>query len=111
MGLGSRYGMRMRLLSSPRALVLAARDAGLANGPMRFGFSALPTVFDALVGPLVTLVVTDRTRPVAPTTGSVLASQPEKNRLHGRQVGAARGLARNVAALGREWCGSGMEAP
>jgi NAD(P)-dependent dehydrogenase (short-subunit alcohol dehydrogenase family) len=76
-------------------------QVGLANGVMRFGFSFLPGLYDALVGPLFTVAATDRTRPEAPNPGNVLEPRPLLNRLHGAQVGAVRGVARNLVAVVR----------
>jgi hypothetical protein len=45
------------------------------------------------------LTGTDLTRPVGPTSGNVLDPRPHLHRLHGRQVGAARAVTRNVATL------------
>jgi hypothetical protein len=75
---------------------------------MRFGFSALPGVYDVLVGPLFRLAANDLTRPVPPVPGNVLGSVPERNRLFGHQAGAVAGIGRNVvASLRRLAPGSG----
>ena len=76
-------------------------QVGLANDLIRFGFSFMPGVYDVLVGPLFTLMATDRTHPEEPNPGNALASQPELNRLLGDQVDAVRGLVRNVDAVVR----------
>jgi NAD(P)-dependent dehydrogenase (short-subunit alcohol dehydrogenase family) len=75
------------------------RQVGLGNGVVRFGFSALPGVYDAIVAPLFTLAATDRTRPVPPTTGNVRDATPERNRVHGHQPGVVLALGRNAVAL------------
>ncbi len=50
------------------------RQVGLANGLMRFGFSAAPGLYDALVGPLFGVLGVDRDRPVSPGPGNVLTA-------------------------------------
>ncbi len=55
---------------------------GLANGVMRFGFTALPALFDLLVGPLVDRVAFSRTR-TGPTQGNVMEAVPEREGTHG----------------------------
>lgn len=72
-------------------------QVGPANDLMRFGFSALPAVYDVLVGPLFKYAALDATRPLEPHSGNVLASQPEMNRLRGDQVGALVAIPRNLA--------------
>lgn len=57
----------VRALDRPRDRV----SVGPANHVMRAGFALLPKVFDALVGPLFTLIAT-RPEPCPPTTGNVL---------------------------------------
>jgi NAD(P)-dependent dehydrogenase (short-subunit alcohol dehydrogenase family) len=74
-------------------------QVGLANNLMRFGFSALPAVFDALVGPLFLVAAKDRTSPVAPGPGNVLAPRPAGNALHGNQGNPLLGVARNLRVL------------
>jgi NAD(P)-dependent dehydrogenase (short-subunit alcohol dehydrogenase family) len=77
---------------SPRTQV------GPANDFMRLGFSALPGLYDVLVGPLMKLAAFDATRPLVEHAGNVLASQPELNRLHGDQVSALVAVPRNIAS-------------
>jgi NAD(P)-dependent dehydrogenase (short-subunit alcohol dehydrogenase family) len=81
-------------------------QVGLANDVIRFGFSFLPGVYDVLVGPLFTVMATDRTRSEEPNTGNVLEPRPERNQVEGDQVGALRGLVRNLDAVGRGVLGS-----
>jgi short-subunit dehydrogenase len=78
----------------------ARRQVGLANDVMRLGFSALPGVFDLLVGPLFALAGKDRGVPSLPSPGNVLASIPDGNREHGHQGNAVVAIGRN---LGRLW--------
>ncbi|CUR56198.1 Oxidoreductase, short chain dehydrogenase/reductase family [metagenome] len=69
---------------------------GWSNNLIRVGFTAVPWVYDALVGPLYRLAASDRTRPVDPHPGNVLEPRPEGDRLHGDQGNALVGIARNV---------------
>jgi NAD(P)-dependent dehydrogenase (short-subunit alcohol dehydrogenase family) len=84
-----------RLVDHPRPRA----QVGLANNVMRFGFTALPPVFDALVGPLFLVAAKDRTSPVAPGPGNVLTSRPSGNALHGHQGNPLLGVARNLRVL------------
>jgi NAD(P)-dependent dehydrogenase (short-subunit alcohol dehydrogenase family) len=83
------------LVRHPRARV----QVGFANDVMRLGFSALPWAFDLLVGPLVQVAAKDRTDPVAPTSGNVLAPNEAGNRVHGDQGNAVLGVARNLRTV------------
>ena len=65
-------------LDRPRPAV----SVGWANPLMRFGFTALPFVYDAVVGPLMRLMG-QRSQPVPPTTGNVLEPQPEVESVSG----------------------------
>jgi NAD(P)-dependent dehydrogenase (short-subunit alcohol dehydrogenase family) len=82
-------------------------QVGLANNVMRFGFSAMPGVYDFLVGPLFRLGANDLTKPLPPVVGNVLRSLPEGNQVLGDQVNAVVGISRNVVALVRQLAGSG----
>lgn len=73
-------------------------QVNLSNYIMQLGFSALPGVFDLLVGPLFRLAAVDRTQPTDPTPGNVLAPNAPGDRLRGGQGGAVLGIARNVVA-------------
>jgi hypothetical protein len=68
---------------------------------MRFGFNALPWLYDVLVGPLFTVAAKDRTTPVADGPGNVLRSVPTGNRLHGDQGNAILGIGRNLLDVAR----------
>ncbi len=70
----------MRTVEQPRHRV----QVGLANDLMRFGFSAMPAVYDALVGPLFSLAAQDGGEPVPPHPGNVLGSTPDDYALRGR---------------------------
>jgi hypothetical protein len=59
------------------------RAVGLANLPTRFGFTALPGVFDILVTPLMRRGGLARHK-VAPHAGNVFSPRPEGDALHGR---------------------------
>lgn len=74
-------------------------QVGLSNQVIRFGFTALPWVYDRVVGPLFHVVAQDLTRRVAPDPGNVLASRPQVNGLYGRHGNALLGAGRNVATL------------
>jgi hypothetical protein len=63
---------------------------------MRFGFNALPRVFDVLVGPLFSAAGQDRTEPVAPGPGNVLWSTSDSYGLRGEQGNPLVGIARNL---------------
>jgi short-subunit dehydrogenase len=84
----------LRQLDHPRQRV----QVNLSNHVIRFGFSALPRVYDLLVEPLFRVVAMDETKPVAPTTGNVLTAREDGNELHGSQGNPIAGIARNIAA-------------
>jgi NAD(P)-dependent dehydrogenase (short-subunit alcohol dehydrogenase family) len=63
---------------NPRRL----RQSGFANPLIIAGFRLFPPVFDALVGPLLTVFGMSRDS-VAPTTGNVFAPVPEKESTRG----------------------------
>ncbi|WP_121258366.1 SDR family NAD(P)-dependent oxidoreductase [Nocardioides ferulae] len=69
----------------------------LTNDVLRFGFSALPWVYDRIVGPIFPVGATDLGRPVEPTEGNVLVSQETGNALTGDPGNALVGIARNLA--------------
>jgi NAD(P)-dependent dehydrogenase (short-subunit alcohol dehydrogenase family) len=90
------------------ARVLAAADApwrggqvGLSNDVIRFGFNAVPWVYDRLVGPLFSLVAQDLIAPVVHGPGNVLASRQEHNGLRGGHGNALVSLGANLAELVR----------
>ena len=84
----------LRQLDHPRQRV----QVNLSNHVIRFGFSALPRVYDLLVEPLFRVVAMDETTPVAPTTGNVLAAREDGNELRGSQGSPIAGIARNLVA-------------
>jgi NAD(P)-dependent dehydrogenase (short-subunit alcohol dehydrogenase family) len=88
--------------------VLAAADApwrggqvGLSNDVIRFGFNALPWVYDRLVGPLFSVVAQDLVAPVVHGPGNVLASRQEHNGLRGGHGNALVAVGANLAELVR----------
>jgi NAD(P)-dependent dehydrogenase (short-subunit alcohol dehydrogenase family) len=85
----------LRTVEKPRKRV----QVGLANDLIRFGFSAVPALYDVLVGPLFAAAAMDRSDPVVPGPGNVLTSTPETYGLHGRQGNAVAGILRNLRDL------------
>jgi short-subunit dehydrogenase len=83
----------LRVLDHPRD----RKQVGLANGLMRSGFTLLPRVYDALVGPLFAIAALDRTAGLAPRPGAVLS--PDRHGLRGRIPHAAVAVARNLTIL------------
>ena len=90
-------GAILRVLDRPRD----RRQVGPANGLMRAGFTFLPGVYDALVGPLFGVAALDRTTSVPPGPGNVLAPGPDGHSLRGSQPGPLVAMGRNVATLVR----------
>jgi len=74
-------------------------QTGVSNDVIRFGFTAMPWLYDRLVGPLFRVVAQDLTATVAPDPGNVLASRPQLNGLRGGHGSALLGVGRNVAAV------------
>jgi NAD(P)-dependent dehydrogenase (short-subunit alcohol dehydrogenase family) len=72
----------------------------VANDVIRFGFTALPWVYDAIVAPAFRVAAMDLTKPIPAGSGNVLESRPG-NALHGAQGSAFVGIARNLKALAR----------
>ena len=77
----------------------------VVNDIMRFGFGALPVVYDALVGPLARRLLMDPARPASPSPGNVLQSREDRNGATGGYRGSLLSLPGEVAsglqALGR----------
>ena len=82
----------LRQLDRPRART----QVNLSNHLLQLGFSAVPPVYDAIVGPLFRLIAVDRTSRVEGRPGNVLASVESGNRLLGGQGNPVVGVARNV---------------
>lgn len=76
-------------------------NVGPANFVMKFGFSATPRLFDAVVGPFFSVAALDRRR-VDPHPGNVPAPQPDLNRLHG---GQGSSVVATIAAIGSKITG------
>ena len=76
-------------------------QASVANDVIRFGFTALPWVYDRLVGPLFQIAAQDLVAPVVRGPGNVLASQEDGNRLRGSHGNALRGVAANIREVVR----------
>lgn len=74
-------------------------QVGPANDVLRLGFSALPLVYDALVGPAFRLLAVDTTRPKETTEGNVLEPRPEGDQLHGDYDNVVQRLARRFGAV------------
>jgi NAD(P)-dependent dehydrogenase (short-subunit alcohol dehydrogenase family) len=72
-----------------------------ANDVIRVGFSAFPAVYDVLVGPLFAVAAKDRTSPVDPGEGNVLAPAPSGDRLRGDQGSPVVGIVRNLRSAAR----------
>ena len=79
-------------LDRPRARI----SVGWSNPLMRLGFSALPGLFDLLVGPLFSLLANGE--PLSPTRGNVDGPVPDLEAVDGGYLGNARLLARAVRA-------------
>jgi NAD(P)-dependent dehydrogenase (short-subunit alcohol dehydrogenase family) len=73
-----------------------------ANDLIRFGFVAMPLVYDYLVGPLYRLASIDLGEPVEPTPGNVLDDQEDANALRGGHGDLVVGLARNGSIMARD---------
>ncbi|KRE92254.1 hypothetical protein ASG76_17530 [Nocardioides sp. Soil774] len=87
-----------------RVLTVADRpwrggQVGLSNDVIRFGFTALPWVYDRLVGPLFQVVAQDLVAPVVRGPGNVLASRQEHNRLRGGHRNPVGAMRANVAEV------------
>jgi NAD(P)-dependent dehydrogenase (short-subunit alcohol dehydrogenase family) len=79
----------------------ARTQVGLSNDLIRFGFSAMPWLYDVLIGPMFRAAATDQTTSAVPTAGNVLESSFAGNRLHGNRGKAAVGIGRNLVAATR----------
>lgn len=83
-------GLVVDVLRRPRPVT----HGGGIDGLTRAGFTLLPRVFDALVGPLFGQLASDRSVPMPAGPGNVTQSVPAGNRLrggHGSGIGAALG--------------------
>ena len=80
-------------------------QASVANEVIRFGFTALPWVYDRLVGPLFRVAAQDLVAPVVRGPGNVLESQEDGNGLRGSHGNALLGIAANVREVVRRRVG------
>jgi short-subunit dehydrogenase len=87
----------LRQLDRPRART----QVNLSNHVIRFGFTALPAVYDLLVGPLFRVAAMDGTARVDATPGNVLTPPEPGNAPRGRHGSPVAGIVRNLAALVR----------
>lgn len=87
----------LRRLDHPRKRT----QVNVSNHVMQAGFSALPGVFDLLIGPAFGVGAKDRTSPAGPGPGNVLAPVAARNALHGAQGSAVVGIVRNLGSLAR----------
>lgn len=78
-----------------------------ANELIRFGATALPWIYDRLVGPLFGVIATDLTRPTGPTTGNVLEPRAAGNALRGTAGPTVAGV---LANLRRRFAGAAPAA-
>jgi NAD(P)-dependent dehydrogenase (short-subunit alcohol dehydrogenase family) len=89
-----------------RVLAVAGRRSGdthlgIANGFIVFGFTALPWVYDRLVGPLFAVAAQDLVAERVRGPGNVLVSRQERNGLRGGHDNALLGIGANLVELGR----------
>jgi NAD(P)-dependent dehydrogenase (short-subunit alcohol dehydrogenase family) len=82
----------LKTVDHPRARV----QVGAANDFMRFGFTAMPRLFDVLVGPLFSLAAQDRSEPLPPDPGNVLSTTPDRYGLRGRPGRSIRVILGNL---------------
>jgi NAD(P)-dependent dehydrogenase (short-subunit alcohol dehydrogenase family) len=75
------------------------------NDLIRFGFVAMPRVYDVLVAPLFKVMAVDLARPIAPWTGNVLESHPDGDAPTGGYGSVLRTIAGNVGAVARDVLG------
>jgi NAD(P)-dependent dehydrogenase (short-subunit alcohol dehydrogenase family) len=80
-------------------------QAGLSNDVIRFGFTALPWVYDRLVGPLFSVIAQDLVAPIVRGPGNVLETQQDGNGLRGNQGSALLGIGANLAEVVRRRVG------
>jgi NAD(P)-dependent dehydrogenase (short-subunit alcohol dehydrogenase family) len=94
-----------------RVLAVADRpwlggQVGVANEVVRLGFTALPWVYDRLVGPLFSVAAQDLVAPAVRGPGNVLSSQQRHNAMRGDHGNALLAAGANVRALvRRRWRG------
>jgi short-subunit dehydrogenase len=84
----------VRALDRPRRV----SHGGAFDAPTRIGFTALPRLYDAWVGPLFARLASDASTSVQPQDGNVMHSVPQGNRLGG---GHGSGLRAALATSAR----------
>lgn len=82
-------------------------QVGPANHLLRLGFTVLPRVYDAIVGPAFRILAADLQRSVEPGPGNVLAPDEDRNALRAGWTNDPRVVLRNVATLLRDATGRG----
>jgi NAD(P)-dependent dehydrogenase (short-subunit alcohol dehydrogenase family) len=88
----------VRLADRPRAEV----SVGMTNAVIRFGFTALPPVYDTLITPMMSRLGLTR-RPLPPTTGNVFTSAPRIEGGPARWGRSPIAAAAALAATGALW--------
>lgn len=81
-------------LDNPRART----QVGIPNDVLRLGFSLLPALYDAVVGPAMRYLARDVDRDDGPVQGNVLDPDPRREQLHGDYDGIVGRIARQVLA-------------
>lgn len=89
-------GIVVRTLEHPRDRV----NAGFANPLMTLGFTLLPQVYDAFVGPLFTIAASDD-EVVAPHAGNIAAPSDGLHEVHGKQGSSVVAMAKAVTRQAR----------
>ena len=79
----------------------AELQVGIGNDVMRFGFTFLPGVYDAVVGPAFALVGVDSTRRRSAGDGNVLESQQDGNAVRGDYDGVVHRVGRTLMSGAR----------
>jgi short-subunit dehydrogenase len=73
-------------------------QVGLPNDLLRFGFSVLPALYDAVVGPAMRYLARDIERDADPLDGNVLDPDPRREQLHGDYDGIVGRIGRQLLA-------------
>jgi short-subunit dehydrogenase len=81
-------------LDHPRART----QVGLPNDLLRFGFSVLPALYDAVVGPAMRFLARDIDRDDDPPDGNVLDPDPRREQQHGDYDDIVPRIARQLLA-------------
>ena len=86
-------------------------QVGIGNDVMRFGFTFLPRVYDALVGPLFGVVGLDPSRRRAVDDGNVLEPQHHGNAVHGGYQSVVHRVGRTLFLRARALAGTSPGRP